>query len=117
MARDEVRARNVVEFAKFLSELSVCEYSFIEANPSSVAIASILSGMQYLRFSRDMLDFFLLAVVNAIPNLEIDEVEIRECSLKLKQIYELAMPNDLIRRSLVQARRKRGMLFHISPVT
>ena len=95
LARDEVRARNVVEFAKFLSELSVCEYSLIEAKPSSVSIASILSGMQYLRFPRDILELFLLAVANAIPNLEIDEVEIRECSLKLKQIYELAMPNDL----------------------
>lgn len=94
LASDANMCANIVDFASFLSELSVCDYSFIETRPSSVAIASMLSAIEYYMLPQIALDQFKTLIINASSKLDFDEIEIRECSHKLKRIYEFAMPND-----------------------
>lgn len=82
----------VLEFAKFLSELSVCAYPFVNARPSSVAIAALGYGFDYFALPPECKSTLRGILIRHGLDMKTDEV--RECKKLLRRIYKLAMPND-----------------------
>lgn len=81
------------EFSRFLVELSVCEYPFLCAKPSSIAIAAILHSLDHFNLPSKAREAFQASVVEASLDEKAPEVEV--CSKLLRHVYKLAMPDDI----------------------
>lgn len=84
-----VARHDVNELARFLTELSVCDYWFVTKRPSSIAIASIANAID-LQGSRRVdpkhkVDFLHL-IVDSGMHIAYDE-EILECYERLHEMY------------------------------
>ncbi len=81
---------DVLELARFLSELSVCDYFFVTKNPTSVALACILTAFEGV--SNDLLlrkqrQKFVNTVFRVTKiNCTIEEVH--SCRLRLREVYQ-----------------------------
>ena len=78
----------VLEFAKFLSELSVCAYPFVNARPSSVAIAALGYGFDYFALPPECKSTLRQILIRHDLDMKTDEV--KECKKLLRRIYKLA---------------------------
>ncbi|KAL9190090.1 hypothetical protein ACHAXT_007301 [Thalassiosira profunda] len=80
---------DVAELARFLTELSVCDYGLAKKRPSSVALACIVNAVE-LQGSRrvrpDHKDEFLRRVVE-LGLYEAGDPEIHECWEKIREAY------------------------------
>eukprot|EP00579_Thalassiosira_antarctica_P011732 CAMPEP_0201913776 /NCGR_PEP_ID=MMETSP0903-20130614/4138_1 /ASSEMBLY_ACC=CAM_ASM_000552 /TAXON_ID=420261 /ORGANISM="Thalassiosira antarctica, Strain CCMP982" /LENGTH=329 /DNA_ID=CAMNT_0048449041 /DNA_START=135 /DNA_END=1124 /DNA_ORIENTATION=- len=78
------------ELARFLTELSVCDYWFATRKPSSIALASIINAIElqgpYLVDAKYKAEF-LHRVVGIGMDIAHDD-EIIECYTRLRQIYD-----------------------------
>ena len=89
------RARKeIAEMAKFLTELSVCNYYFVTRKPSSIALASIINAFELLgpdrvdpRYKVDFLHDLkeLYRIGGSAPDY--DDDEINECYELLRETY------------------------------
>ncbi len=81
---------DVFELARFLSELSVCDYFFVTKNVSSIGLACILTafeGIPHSSMPRKYRQEFVNDVYNVSKvNCTIEEVH--ACRLRLRNIYE-----------------------------
>ncbi|KAL7540820.1 hypothetical protein ACHAWF_006790 [Thalassiosira exigua] len=84
------RARHdVTELARFLTELSVCEYWFVTKRPSSVALASIINAVEIQGHSPHVRAQFLKHA-SALLGAEVaGDPEVRQCYDHLKAMYDL----------------------------
>lgn len=80
---------DVGELARFLCELSVCDYFFVTKKPSSIALASLLTAMDNIDQSRlpyhTKSRFF--ATIQELTKIDLQSSEIRECRARLDEMY------------------------------
>lgn len=82
---------DINELARFLTELSVCEYWFVEKKPSSIALAALINAIElqgpslvdpmYCKIE------FLQGVVELNTDIDISDDEIIECYERLRLMY------------------------------
>ena len=77
------------ELARFLCELSVCDYFFVTKNPSSIALASLLTAMDNIDQSRlpyhTKSQFF--STIQELTKIDLQSIEVRECRARLDEMY------------------------------
>ena len=79
----------IMELSRFLTELSVCDYFFVTRNPSSTALAAILTSMDTLprnRLSYQIKHEFYSAIAK-VANINCNSKEVIECRERLKEMY------------------------------
>ncbi|KAL7540737.1 hypothetical protein ACHAWF_006773 [Thalassiosira exigua] len=81
-----------LEFSRFLSELSVCAYPFVSADPSSVALAAASFSLEYFDLPPSTKEALRSAARSASLDARSNEVE--ACGRLLRKVYRLAMPGD-----------------------
>mmetsp|Transcript_25838 Transcript_25838/g.44134 ORF Transcript_25838/g.44134 Transcript_25838/m.44134 type:complete len:327 (-) Transcript_25838:145-1125(-) len=77
------------EMARFLTELSVCDYWFVTRNPSSIALAAIISAIELQGSRIDNLKYevdFLHRVADIGIDITKDE-EVTECYNRLRKLF------------------------------
>lgn len=80
---------DISELARFLTELSVCDYYFVTRKPSSIAMASIINAMELMGAHRIDPRYkvqFLHHVVEAGLDIANDD-EIIQCYERLREMY------------------------------
>ena len=81
---------DINELARFLTELSVCEYWFVKKKPSSIALAALINAIELQGPS--LVDpmykiKFLQGVVDLNIDIDISDDEIIECYERLRLMY------------------------------
>ena len=76
----------VEELARYLSEVSVCDYFFVTMKPTSVALACILSSFTIIAREQTLRTNYLYQKINTEINCSIEEVH--DCRIRLLDIYE-----------------------------
>ncbi len=81
---------DIGELARFLCELSVCDYFFVTKKPSSVAAAALLTALDHIDQSRlaynTKSQFF--ASIQNVAKLDLQSAEVRECCARLDEMYK-----------------------------
>lgn len=80
---------DIGELARFLCELSVCDYFFVAKKPSSVAVAALQTAMDHIdlnRLPQRTRDQFLTSIRD-IAKLDIYSAEVRQCRYRLDEMY------------------------------
>jgi Cyclin, C-terminal domain len=77
----------ILEIARFLSELSVFDYFFVMQRPSSVGLASILNAMNAIPGVSSSAVEGMKAELVRIPGLDPDSDDVKECSKRLEMLY------------------------------
>ena len=84
------RARHdVTELARFLTELSVCDYWFVTKKPSSVALAAIINALE-LQGPRRVDPRYKVEFLHRVVDIGMDianDEEIIECYERLREMY------------------------------
>ena len=84
------RARHDVnELARFMTELSVCDYWFITKKPSSIALAALINAIE-LQGPRRVLPRYKVEFLHRVVELGMDiasDDEIIECYERLREMY------------------------------
>ena len=75
----------ITELSRFLAELSVCDYFFVTLKPSSVALAALITAMDFNKYSHYTSD--LLSIIQANTGLDSLSPEVRDCCMRLAQMY------------------------------
>ena len=77
------------ELARFLCELSVCDYFFVTKRPSSTAIAAIQTAMDHIDRNRLPLRIRtqFLTAIRDVTKLDLNTAEVRECRFRLDEMY------------------------------
>lgn len=80
---------DIGELARFLCELSVCDYFFVNKKPSSVAVAALQTAMDNIDENRlptrSKVQF--LASIRDVARLDLCSTEVRECRSRLDEMY------------------------------
>jgi len=76
---------DILELARFLTELSVIDYFFVTRRTSSVALAGILNAMELLNLGPFIPEF--LAQLQLLNDFDPHADEIDECRFRLKELY------------------------------
>lgn len=74
------------DIARFMTELSVCDYFFVARRPSHVAVACILNAMEDVQVPPHMILDYLEAI-KATANIDVEGRDIYECQAQLKEMY------------------------------
>ena len=86
--------KDIMDFATFLIEITVCKYNFIKFKPSIIAMASMLCGMEYLKIPSETRlrtkDFVTSRDVLGYQSNDLRDLEL--CHGMLREFYHLAMP-------------------------
>ena len=80
------------EFARFLSELSVCAYPFVCVKPSSVAIAASLIAIEHFQLGTKTLETYQGIIKDL--GLDMYASDVTKCCDLLRHLYELAVPSN-----------------------
>lgn len=82
----EVR-HDILELARFLSELSVIDYFFVDHRPSSVALAALTHAIEDIPgvSQSDQTNFF--SELDRVPGLDANSQEVQECRNRLRLQY------------------------------
>ena len=80
---------DIGELARFLCELSVCDYFFVTKKPSSVAIAALQTAMDNIDYNRlpTRSRAHFLAAIRDVARLDLCSTEVRECRSRLDEMY------------------------------
>ena len=87
--KERILQHEIKELARFLTELSVCDYFFVTKRPSSIALAAILNGFSILgesQVSTAARDVFIKRVSN-IAGYDAQCVEVQDCQQRLQETY------------------------------
>lgn len=80
----------VIEIARFLTEISVCDYgSFITKKPSSIAIAAVLCGMELVgckKVSEEQFSNFHNRV-SSVAGLHFNDPQVQECRAIMHEAF------------------------------
>lgn len=82
--------RDCLELTRFLSELSVCDYFFVDKKPSNVALACILTafeGQSHQVLPREYRQQFVDQAWN-IAQVNCTMPQVHECRLRLRDVYQ-----------------------------
>lgn len=77
---------DVLELARFLTELSVIDYFFVVHRPSVVAYAALLNAMEDIPCAGAAISD-LVAEVHSITHLRFESEELRDCRSRLRLLY------------------------------
>jgi hypothetical protein len=103
---DRRAVHDIVEYSRFLTELSVCDYFFVSCKPSSVGLAAVLVAMEQLDEHKypGITSHKLLENLRTIYPQEMDRIkQIKECKGRLLGLY-MAGGYDQQRRDLERVR-------------
>jgi len=77
------------EMARFLCELSVCDYFFVTKKPSSIAIAALQTAMDKIDIYRlsPRSRTLLLTAIRDVARLDLHSNEVTECRFHLNEMY------------------------------
>lgn len=87
---DSKAKTDIVELSRFLSELSVCDYFFVTKNPTSIALACILTSFEgvphdiLLRKQRQK----FVNDVHRITQINCTMEEVHDCRIRLRDVYQ-----------------------------
>ena len=76
---------DVLELARFLTELSVIDYFFVTSKTSSVALAALLNAMELLQLGPFIPEF--LDQLTLLEGLDSTSEEVKECRFRLEDLY------------------------------
>jgi hypothetical protein len=76
---------DVLELARFLTELSVIDYFFVTSKTSSVALAALLNAMELLQLGPFIPEF--LDQLTLLDGLDSTSEEVKECRIRLEDLY------------------------------
>lgn len=79
----------LLELARFLTELAVCDYFFVTRKPSSIALAAVLNAMEGMNPSRlpeDVRQRFVESV-RIFVRMDCNDEEVEECQARLREMY------------------------------
>ena len=81
------KAVQSLEFAIFLTELSVCAYPFVPIRPSSIAIAAILYSMEIFGHAEGSTEAFQVLLRDKTLALVVDALEVKAAGKLLCEMY------------------------------
>jgi len=73
---------DILELARFLTELCVIDYFFVPHDASTIGIAALRNAMEFVRYPAD--DFLEQL---KLLNIDSESKEVSECRSRLKQLY------------------------------
>lgn len=80
---------DIGELARFLCELSVCDYFFVTKKPSSIALAALITAFDNIDQSRLAFNtksqFF--SSIDSVARLDLYTNEVEECRSRLDEMY------------------------------
>mmetsp|Transcript_30360 Transcript_30360/g.35349 ORF Transcript_30360/g.35349 Transcript_30360/m.35349 type:complete len:311 (+) Transcript_30360:119-1051(+) len=81
---------DIKELARFLCELSVCDYFFVTKKPSTVAVASLATAIDHIPSSRlhHSIKARFFDCVRNITNIEPESYEVMDCRPRLEEMYK-----------------------------
>jgi len=82
----EVR-HDILELARFLSELSVIDYFFVDHRPSSVALAALTHAIEDIPGVSESAQINFLSELDRVPGLDANSQEVQECRNRLRLQY------------------------------
>lgn len=80
---------DIGELARFLCELSVCDYFFVTKKPSAIAVAALHTAMDHIDKNRlpSETRAHYLSTIRNVAGLDICSNEVRECRSRLDDMY------------------------------
>jgi hypothetical protein len=87
--KERILQHEIKELARFLTELSVCDYFFVTKNSSSIALAGILNAFDILGESQVPPSAIALFIkrVNDIAGYDAKCTEVEDCRERLRETY------------------------------
>mmetsp|Transcript_4162 Transcript_4162/g.4724 ORF Transcript_4162/g.4724 Transcript_4162/m.4724 type:complete len:321 (-) Transcript_4162:1343-2305(-) len=79
----------VRELSRFMTELSVCDYFFVQKKPTSIGLAALLTALELIgkgNLTQESIDTFLSNVVN-VAGCDYNSSQVLECKARLKETY------------------------------
>jgi Cyclin, C-terminal domain len=77
---------DILELARFLTELSVIDYFFVVHRPSIVAYAAVITAMEEVPGASSALHDFA-EEINNFSHLRFDNEDLLECRTRLRHLY------------------------------
>lgn len=78
---------DILEHARFLTELSVIDYFFVPKRAASIALAALLNAMDSSRSFPFAARFEFLAQLNKLEDFDPNHQEVEECRERLQDLY------------------------------
>ena len=78
---------DILELARFLTELSVIDYFFVVHRPSNVALAALLNAIEASPGASTSAQLELVSELRRVPGLDPNCQEVLECRNRLKVLY------------------------------
>jgi hypothetical protein len=78
---------NLLELARFLTELSVIDYYFVIHHPSTVALAALLNAVDEIPGASQEIARDLLWELNEVSGLQTEGEELTACRSRLRLLY------------------------------
>ena len=80
---------DIGELARFLCELSVCDYFFVTKKPSAIAVAALYTAMDHIDKNRLPTETraLYLSTIRDVACLDVSSSEVRECRSRLDEMY------------------------------
>lgn len=78
---------DILELARFLTELSVIDYFFVVHRPSNVALAALLNAIEESPGASTSAQLELASELRRVPGLDPNCQEVLECRNRLKVLY------------------------------
>lgn len=80
---------DIGELARFLCELSVCDYFFVTKKPSAIAVAALQTAMDQIDKNRlpPEARALYLSTIRNVACLDLCSSEVRECRNRLDEMY------------------------------
>lgn len=97
---------DIGELARFLCELSICDYFYVTKKPSSIAVAAIITAVNNIDPSRLSLKAKtqFLASIRDVAKLEMRSPEVMECRGRLAEMYRQGSYGGLAHEVTPEAR-------------
>ena len=78
---------DILELARFLTELSIIDYYFVSKNASSVALASLLNAMDEIPEVPEEAIRDFAKELQRVPGLNMESPEVLDCRERLRLLY------------------------------
>lgn len=82
---DDTAKYDVMELARFLTELAVIEYFFVPKSMSSLALGAVLHALDILNLNQHIPQLF--EQLELVQQFNLNAVEVNECRLRLRDMY------------------------------
>lgn len=78
---------DVLELARFLTELSIIDYFFVNYRPSVVALASLFNAIEDVPGASEEAFVGLSNELKRFAKIDVDSTEVQECRNRLRLLY------------------------------